>query len=75
MPTSPILKDFYVADEEAYNRLIVDIEDTPKTKAKKSTSLEKGRELLSAFTFRQIDSSIENLKHGIVSEPIDLSDL
>lgn len=75
MPTSSILKDFYIKDEEAYNRLVTDIENAPRIKAKKSTALEKGRELLAVFTFHQINSSIENLQHGIVSESIDLSSL
>lgn len=74
MPTSSILKNFYVMDEEAYKHLIADIENTPRTEPKKSTALEKGRKLLSTFTFCQIDSSIENLKHGVASEPIDLSE-
>ena len=53
MPTFSILKDFYVADHEALQRLREDLEQTPYQPISytEPSSLRRGREALSRFQF------------------------
>lgn len=54
MATSSITKEFYVKDEKAFERLKQDLNSKPECKqAVESSSLEKGRDKLSTFVFRQ----------------------
>lgn len=53
MATSSIIKDFYVKDYRAFEKLKKELESAPEYKpAVLSPSLEKGREKLAAFVFR-----------------------
>lgn len=53
MPTSSILKDFYIADTEAFQRLREELEQTsnPSMSRIESSSLRRGREALARFQF------------------------
>ena len=51
--TSSITKQFVVKDQKAFERLVAESEKLPDRKATKdSSSLNKGRELLSRFSLR-----------------------
>lgn len=53
MATSSITKDFYVKDQEAFERLKQELEKRPERKQTvESPSLKKGREKLATFVFR-----------------------
>lgn len=53
MATSSIIKEFYVKDEKAFEKLKKELQSTPEQKvASQSSSLKKGREKLAAFVFR-----------------------
>lgn len=53
MPTSSILKDFYVADSEAFQRLREELEQTSYQSVSHAEplSLQRGREALFRFQF------------------------
>ena len=54
MATSSILKEFYVKDQEAFERLKNDLDanSSPREKVIESPSLEKGKKKLATFIFR-----------------------
>ena len=53
MATSSITKDFYVKDQQAFDKLKKDIASGPARKqVVESPSLKKGREKLATFVFR-----------------------
>lgn len=53
MATSSIMKDFYVKDYRAFEKLKKELENAPERKqAAPSPSLEKSKEKLAAFVFR-----------------------
>ena len=53
MPTSSILKEFYVKDEKAFERLKAELNKPVESKpVESSPSLKKGREKLATFVFR-----------------------
>lgn len=53
MTTSSITKDFYVKDQQAFDKLEKDIASSPARKqVVESPSLKKGREKLATFVFR-----------------------
>ena len=58
MPTSSILKDFYVADPEALQRLREDLNQTPYLSMFRvePSSLRRGREALARFRFAPDDT-------------------
>lgn len=58
MPTSSILKDFYVTDHEALQRLREDLNQTPYLSMFRvePSSLRRGREALSRFQFASDDT-------------------
>lgn len=58
MPTSSILKDFYVADPEAFQRLREELEQVlnPSMSRVESSSLQRGREALARFRFASDDT-------------------
>lgn len=58
MPTSSILKDFYVADPEAFQRLREELEQVlnPSMSRVESSSLRRGREALARFRFAPDDT-------------------
>jgi len=54
MATSSITKEFYVKDQDAFERLKKELETStaPREKVVESPSLKKGKEKLATFVFR-----------------------